>query len=86
MQTIIDLWNGDIAPVERCGAFDREANLLALKMEHLQTKVEAAMTVEEKEVFQLFVRQTDAYYLRLMALAFREGFSLGSSLTAEAMT
>ena len=85
MQTIIDLWNGDIAPVERCGAYDREANLLALKMEQLQTKLEAGMTAEEKEVFQKFVNQTDTYYLRMMALAFREGFSLGSSLTAEAM-
>lgn len=85
-QTIIDLWRGDIGPIDRCGFGDREANMLSLQMERTETKVESCLTDEQKELFQAFVQKTDRYYARMMELAFQEGFSLGSKLTAEALT
>jgi len=85
MQTIIDIWRGDIAPVERCGAYDREASLLALKMERLQTKAEEGLTEAQTEALREYVRQADAYNFRMMELAFREGFSLGTRLASEAL-
>lgn len=85
-QTIIDLWRGDIGPIDRCGIGDREANMLSLQMERSETKTEALLTEEQKVLFQAFVQTTDRYYARMMELAFQEGFSLGSKLTAEALT
>ena len=42
-QTIIDLWRGDIGPIDRCGIGDREANMLSLQMERSETKTEALL-------------------------------------------
>ena len=50
-QTIIDLWKGDIAPIDRCGAFDTEATRLSLQMDRMQTKVEEALTEAQKMSF-----------------------------------
>lgn len=86
MQTIIDLWRDDIAPMERCGAYDREGNLLAMQLDRLQTKMENSIADEQKELFHEFIKQTDLLSLRMQELAFQEGFSLGSKLTAEALT
>ena len=85
-QRIIDLWRGDIAPLDRCGIGDREANLLLQNMDRLQTKLEEGLTEAQKGHFEDYVQKTDQSYLRMLELAFKEGFSLGSRLTAEAMT
>lgn len=86
MQTIIDLWRGDIAPMERCGAYDREGNLLAVRLDRLQTQLDSSITDAQKELLHEFIKQTDLLNLRMQELAFQEGFSLGSKLTAEALT
>ena len=86
MKTIIDLWRGDIAPIERCGAHDREGNLLGLQLDLLQTKLEDGLTEAQREAFQEFIKYTELFNLRMMELAFQEGFSLASKLMAEALT
>ncbi len=85
-QTIIDLWKGDIAPIDRCGAFDTEATRLSLQMDRMQTKSRRSFDRSAKNVFLDFVEKTDCFYLRMMELAFQEGFSLGSKLTSEALS
>lgn len=84
--TIIDLWRGDIAPLDRIGGGDRETKQLLWKMDRSQTKLEAGLTEEQKALLEDHLQKTDQYYLRMMELAFREGFSLGTKLMAESMT
>lgn len=85
MQTIIDLWNGNIAPCEHCGAHDKEANHLINLMERNRETLCSGLTESQKEVFQKFIDCSEEYLLHMQELAFSDGFSIGSRLTTEAL-
>lgn len=84
-QTISDLWSGNIAPCEHCGSHDSEANHLLCLMERNRDNLCAGLTAVQKETFQKFIDCSEEYTLRMMELAFCDGFSLGCRLTAESL-
>lgn len=84
-QTIYDLWNGNIAPAEHCGAHDPEANHLTDLIERNREKLCVGLTAAQKEVFEKYIDCSEEYLLRMMELAFCDGFCLGSRLVTESL-
>ena len=83
--TIVDLWNGEIAPCEHCGSHDPRLNqLLGLREKH-SAALRRDLTPEQKVDFQKYNDYSEDYLFRMMELAFCEGFSLGGKLAAEAL-
>ena len=84
-QTLIDLWNGNIAPCEYCGAHDPTANELIGLMERNREKLRKELTEAQMELYQKYIDCSEEYLLRMMELAFSDGFCLGSKLTVESL-
>ena len=82
-QTIEDLWNGNIAPVEHCGAHDPLVNDLVRRIEENRENLIAGLTAAEMETFQKYIDCSEAYLLRMLELAFCDGFSLGAKLIVD---
>lgn len=85
MQTIINLWNGNIAPCEHCGAHDKEANHLINLMERNRETLCSGLTESQKEVFQKFIDCSEEFLLHMMELAFSDGFILGGRLAVDVL-
>lgn len=85
MKTIIDLWNGNIAPCEHCGSHDPQINNLISLIERNRENLSRGFTEAQMETFQKYMDCSDEYLLRMLELAFCDGFSLGSKLTIEAI-
>lgn len=83
MRTIIDLWNGNIAPFEYCGANDSEANHLIGLMERNRENLREGLTAAQIEMFQKYIDCSEEYLLRMLELAFCDGFCLGGKLAIE---
>lgn len=50
-QTMKDLWNGNIAPCERCGAHDATVNELISLMERNRTQLGEGLTAAQMDLF-----------------------------------
>ena len=85
METIIDLWNGNVAPAEDCGSRDPEANHLFSLMVRNEEKLRGGLTDAQKEVLQKYTDCSAEYLMRMLELAFCEGFSLGCKLVTESL-
>ena len=83
MQTIIDLWNGNIAPCEHCGSHDPVINKLFILIEQNREKLSGSLTEAQMETFQKYMDLSDEYLLRMLELAFCEGSCLGGRLVME---
>jgi len=81
--TIIDLWNGNIAPCERCGCGDPVIHDLMETLERNRRQLYSELTTSQMEILQKYIDCHDEYLLRMLELAFSDGFSLGSRLTVE---
>ena len=86
VQTISDLWYGNIAPLDHCGAHDTKAKQLAGMMEQKREKLCVEFTAEQKAAFQKYQESSDSYLIRMMELAFCDGFCLATKLAAEALS
>ena len=84
-QTIKDLWNGNIAPVEHCGAYNPEINRLHALIERNRENLSKGLSDAQMEVFQKYVACSDEYLLQMLELAFCDGFCIGSKLTMETL-
>lgn len=85
LETISDLWNGNVAPCEHCGANDPEAIELIGLMERHHEALCGGLTAAQAETFQKYIDCSEEYILRMMELAFCDGFCLGSRLAMEAL-
>lgn len=83
VQTIINLWNGNVAPVEHCGAHDSEANRLVRLMARNREMLCEGLTIAQAELFQRYIECSEDYLLRMMELAFCDGFRIGGRLVME---
>ena len=83
MQTIIDLWNGNIAPCEHCGSQDPVINKLVELIERNREKLSGGLTEAQMETFQKYIDCSDEYLLRMLELAFSDGLCLGCKLVME---
>ena len=79
----MDLWNGNIAPIEHCGSHDALANQLIAKIERNRERLCTGLTEAQNEVFQRYMDCSEEYLLRMLELAFCDGFELGSKLMLE---
>ena len=84
-QTIADLWNGNIAPIEQCGSRDRHVNELLCLIDRNRESLNNGLTQEQREIFQKYIDCSEEYLLRMMELAFSEGFCLAGKLVTEFM-
>jgi len=84
-QTISDLWNGNIAPCEHCGSHDPVINNLIGLIERNREILSRGLTEAQMVTFQKFIDCSDEYLLRMMELAFCEGFSLGGKMIMETL-
>ena len=80
---ICELWNGNIAPVEHCGAHDEVANLLSSMIERNRESLLIELTAEQKLLFQKYIDCSEEYLLRMMELSFCDGFRIGGRLIME---
>ena len=85
METIQDLWNGNIAPCEHCGSHDAEANHLIGLMERNRESLCSGLTDLQKETFQKYIDCSEEYLLRMQELAFCDGFCVAGKLLTEAL-
>lgn len=84
-QTIASLWNGKIAPCGQCGAQDIEANHLIDLMERNRESLLRELTDAQKDTFQKYIDCSEDYLLRMLELAFCDGFRFGGKLVTEAL-
>ena len=84
-QTILDLWNGNIAPCEHCGSHDPVINELTGLIERNRENLSRGLTQAQRETFQKYVDCSDEYLLRMLELAFCDGFCLGTKLAIETL-
>lgn len=82
-QTIDALWNGKLAFCEHCGAHDPMANQFIQELAKSRECLLAQLPQAQQKLLESYVDQTERYTLRMMELAFREGFSVGVRLLAE---
>ena len=80
MQTVTDLWNGNIVPCEHCGSHDPVINELMCLIERNRENLSRGLTEAQIEIFQKYMDCSEEYLLRMMELAFCDGFCLGGRL------
>ena len=83
--TIIDLWYGNIAPYEQCGAHNPKILKQHSLIERNQEGLLAGLNDAQKELFQKYADCYDEYLISMMELAFCDGYALGCQLTTEAL-
>ena len=83
MQTIIDLWNGNIAPCEHCGVHDSQVKHLVDLMKRNREILCEGLTTAQIEIFQKYIDCYEEYLFRMTELAFRDGFCMGGKLAVE---
>ena len=86
MDVIYELWNGEIAPCEHCGAQDGPANNLYSKMKQEKEAMEKNLPEERRGLLDAYSQSWEDNLLRMMELSFREGFVLGLRLGTEAFS
>lgn len=84
-KTIMELWNGNIAPCERCGSRDPEIKNLIGLIERNREGLSSGLTESQMETFQKYIDCSDEYLLRMIELAFCDGFRLGGKLAIETL-
>ena len=84
-QTIEALWNGELAFSEHCGAHDQQANQLVRELGKSRDSLLEQMSQPQRELLERYVDQTERYTLRMMELAFRDGFCAGMQLLSEGL-
>ena len=83
--TIIDLWYGAVAPWETCGVGDKQSIQLCALRERHRVTLHGGLNDAQREVFRKYQQCSEEYLLRMMELAFRDGYCLASRLAAEAL-
>jgi len=83
INTIEALWNGELAYCEHCGAHDAQANRLLVQRGQLRERLRGELTEQQQGYLEAYLDETERYTLRMMELAFREGFCAGGKLVAE---
>lgn len=83
--TISDLWYGNIAPSEHCGAHDSQLNQLLVLMERHKKSLSDNISPRQAEILQKYIDCSDEFMLHMAELAFTEGFSLACRLLCESL-
>jgi len=81
--TMVDLWNGNLAPVKKCTRDSAQiASMMAL-IEKRGMKLSAVLDEKQMELFAGYNACMEEYLGALAEQAFCEGFRLGARLLSE---
>lgn len=83
--TIEKLWNGEIAPCEKCGSQDPEINDLLVLMRKNKETIYKELSPQQQKILEKYIDCSDEYVLRITEQAFCEGFCLASKLLTESL-
>ena len=86
ISTIEELWYGNLAPCENCGAGDEEIERLTNLMCKNEEALRKDLAGNHKELFLQYVKWADHFACSIAALAFREGFSIATKLFMDSIT
>lgn len=84
--TLEELWNGNLAPSEKCGVGDPEIKDLIRLMQRNKEDLMQALAPQQFALFEKYADCSDEYVYRMTAQAFCEGFSLASKLLTESLS
>ena len=85
-RTITALWNGNLAPCDRCGADDPELFHLIDLMERNRENLYEITDPQQQKIFEKYVVCADEYLELLTERAFCDGFCLAGKLLTETLT
>lgn len=85
ISAIEELWYGNLAPCENCGAGDEEIKRLTSLMCENEEALRKGLNGNHRELFLQYVKWADHYACSISALAFREGFSLATRLLMDSI-
>lgn len=86
VNTIKDLWNGNITPYTQCGENNPEIKNLLDLMDQNKDDLYQITTPQQQEIFEKYTDCSEEYLLLLLEEAFCQGFCLASRLTSEALS
>ena len=86
MTTIQKLWHGELYPCEFQVPITEQTREIESLIQRLTQKLSASLNQEQKDVFEKYVEAVHEREFYVLEHIFTEGFSLGSKLTAEALT
>lgn len=81
---IEELWNGNIAPCDNCGAGDPDINLLVVYIERHKNALLQNLGTRQKALLEKYSDCWDEYLSRMSEEAFKDGFCLATALFTEA--
>ena len=84
--TIEELWNGNIAPGEKCGMHDPEVKTLVGLMRRHSENLKKELDAQQYALVEKYIDCSGDYVCRMTELAFCEGFGLAGKLLSESLT
>lgn len=84
--SIAQLWNGNIAPINGLGKNNYEAEQLEELIDHILKGFGEGLTKQQEEQFEKLVNNANEYISMITQEAFCDGFSVGTKLIIDAMT
>lgn len=85
-QTIEQLWNGTLRPLQNCGCNDPELDILMNLIQRNRENHLQSLDTAQRETFSKYVACTEEYAYLLSAHAFQDGFSLGTKLLSATLS
>ena len=83
---IIDLYYGDIRPIETCGAHNRKSKEMARLAEESRNKLLCGLTEEQKQILEKYDEYVGKMNLFMYEDCFAEGYRLGTRMTMEVLS
>lgn len=83
---IEELWYGNLAPYEKCGAHDPQIKELVRLMRRNREKLTEELNARQCDVLEKYIGCSDEYVCLMTEQAFCEGFRLACRLVAESLT
>lgn len=82
---LINLWDGNISPIENCGKNNPEIENLIRLIEINDEDLINILNEEQRTVYKKYVACKDEYLYLITEQAFCDGFSLATKILKEAL-
>ncbi len=84
--SIAQLWNGGIAPINGLGKNNYEIEQLIELIDHILEGFSEELTKQQEKQFEKLVHNVNEYISMVTQEAFCDGFSVGTKLFVDAIT
>ena len=82
---LADLWNGNIAPIKRCGKGNSDIDELVHLMRRHREKLNGTLSEKQLEIADKYTACVEEYLELMVEQAFCDGFGLCSKILTEAL-